>query len=86
MGGGDGDDGVIGQTTATFAAPTPESVKRCGPRWCARSGLNVGAGAGNYEPTDRDVTAVQPSATMRSQRPAGLVPLWTPSPRRSRSR
>ncbi|HEX4443504.1 MAG TPA: methyltransferase domain-containing protein [Galbitalea sp.] len=31
--------------------------------------LNVGAGAGSYEPTDREVTAVEPSASMRAQRP-----------------
>lgn len=36
----------------------------------AESVLNVGAGAGSYEPPDRDVVAVEPSATMRSQRPA----------------
>jgi SAM-dependent methyltransferase len=35
--------------------------------------VNVGAGAGSYEPTDRDVTAVEPSASMRSQRPADLA-------------
>jgi len=34
--------------------------------------LNVGAGAGSYEPPDRDVTAVEPSASMRAQRPAHL--------------
>jgi SAM-dependent methyltransferase len=34
--------------------------------------LNVGAGAGSYEPIDREVTAVEPSASMRAQRPAGL--------------
>ena len=38
----------------------------------ARTVLNVGAGAGSYEPRDREVTAVEPSATMRSQRPAHL--------------
>jgi SAM-dependent methyltransferase len=38
----------------------------------ARTVLNVGAGAGSYEPVDRDVTAVEPSASMRSQRPAHL--------------
>src|SRR5207248_7262152 len=32
--------------------------------------LNVGAGTGSYEPTDREVTAVEPSASMRAQRPA----------------
>jgi SAM-dependent methyltransferase len=30
--------------------------------------LNVGAGTGSYEPTDRAVTAVEPSASMRAQR------------------
>jgi SAM-dependent methyltransferase len=38
----------------------------------ARTVLNVGAGAGSYEPRDREVTAVEPSATMRAQRPADL--------------
>ena len=36
----------------------------------ARTVLNVGAGAGSYEPFDRIVTAVEPSASMRAQRPA----------------
>jgi SAM-dependent methyltransferase len=40
----------------------------------ARTVLNVGAGAGSYEPTDRWVLAVEPSATMRAQRPAGAAP------------
>jgi SAM-dependent methyltransferase len=40
----------------------------------ARTVLNVGAGAGSYEPTDRYVVAVEPSATLRAQRPAGAVP------------
>src|SRR5881394_2311734 len=35
----------------------------------ARTVLNVGAGAGSYEPRDRDVTAVEPSAVMRAERP-----------------
>jgi hypothetical protein len=39
----------------------------------ARTVINVGAGAGSYEPLDRLVTAVEPSASMRSQRPARLV-------------
>jgi hypothetical protein len=37
----------------------------------ARTVLNVGAGAGSYEPIDRTVTAVEPSASMRAQRPPG---------------
>src|SRR5215471_4690209 len=37
----------------------------------ARTVLNVGAGAGSYEPTDREVVAVEPSAVMIAQRPPG---------------
>ena len=40
----------------------------------ARTILNVGAGAGSYEPQDRHVIAVEPSAAMRAQRPAHLAP------------
>src|SRR5438477_12294100 len=40
----------------------------------ARTVLNVGAGTGSYEPADRDVTAVEPSALMRAQRPSGTAP------------
>jgi SAM-dependent methyltransferase len=40
----------------------------------ARTVLNVGAGTGSYEPSGRDVTAVEPSALMRAQRPAGAAP------------
>src|SRR3954468_18945083 len=39
----------------------------------AETVLNVGAGTGSYEPSDRDVTAVEPSAVMRAQRPAGAA-------------
>jgi len=39
----------------------------------ARSVLNVGAGTGSYEPPDRDVTAVEPSAVMRAQRAVGAA-------------
>jgi SAM-dependent methyltransferase len=41
----------------------------------ARSVLNVGAGTGSYEPTDREVLAVEPSATMIAQRPPGAAPV-----------
>ena len=40
----------------------------------ARTVLNVGAGTGSYEPAHRDVIAVEPSAVMRAQRPAGAAP------------
>jgi SAM-dependent methyltransferase len=39
----------------------------------ARTVLNVGAGTGSYEPPGRDVIAVEPSAVMRAQRPAGAA-------------
>ncbi|MBB4919763.1 methyltransferase domain-containing protein [Streptosporangium saharense] len=40
----------------------------------ARTVVNVGAGAGSYEPPDRHVVAVEPSAAMRAQRPRHLAP------------
>ena len=39
----------------------------------ARTVVNVGAGAGSYESPARDVIAVEPSATMRAQRPPGAA-------------
>jgi SAM-dependent methyltransferase len=41
----------------------------------ARTVLNVGAGTGSYEPADREVTPVEPSAEMIAQRPAGAAPV-----------
>jgi len=41
----------------------------------AGSVVNVGAGAGSYEPADRAVVAVEPSARMRDQRPPGSTPV-----------
>jgi SAM-dependent methyltransferase len=58
-------------------------TRRTEPRIAAKIGaalgdvrtvLSVGAGTGSYEPLDRDVTAVEPSALMRAQRPAGAAP------------
>lgn len=40
----------------------------------ARTVINVGAGAGSYEPRDRWLLAVEPSATMRAQRPPEAAP------------
>lgn len=40
----------------------------------ARSVVNVGAGAGSYEPRDREVVAVEPSAVMIAQRPEHAAP------------
>lgn len=41
----------------------------------ARTVLNVGAGAGSYEPAGREVVAIEPSAEMIAQRPAGAAPV-----------
>jgi SAM-dependent methyltransferase len=40
----------------------------------ARTVVNVGAGAGAYEPTDRHVIAIEPSDVMAAQRSPDLVP------------
>jgi len=41
----------------------------------ACSVVNVGAGAGSYEPADRAVVAVEPSTAMIRQRPSGRAPV-----------
>ena len=72
---GDANYGVIGRTYTAYRQPEPRIARliedALGP---ARSVLNVGAGAGSYEPLGRDVTSVEPSASMRAQRPAHLAP------------
>jgi SAM-dependent methyltransferase len=40
----------------------------------SRTVVNVGAGAGSYEPRDRHVIAIEPSAGMRGQRPPKFAP------------
>ena len=40
----------------------------------ARTVVNVGAGAGSYEPADRHLIAIEPSDVMAAQRPPGLAP------------
>ncbi len=40
----------------------------------ARTVVNVGAGAGSYEPVDRHVIAVEPSDVMAAQRPRSRAP------------
>jgi len=40
----------------------------------ARTVVNVGAGAGSYEPRDRHVVAIEPSDVMAAQRPPDLAP------------
>jgi SAM-dependent methyltransferase len=47
-------------------------VEALGP---ARTVVNVGAGAGSYEPADRRVVAVEPSREMIRQRPGDAAPV-----------
>jgi SAM-dependent methyltransferase len=71
---GDADYATIGQAYTRYRRPDPRIAahlaEAVGP---ARTVLNVGAGAGSYEPADREVIPVEPSASMRAQRPAGLA-------------
>src|ERR1700712_3857697 len=70
---GDADYGVIGPGYANYREPEPRiTAQILAALGDARSVLNVGAGAGSYEPLDRGVTAVEPSAAMRAQRPPHL--------------
>jgi hypothetical protein len=64
-------------------APAYSGNRRADPRSAARvhaalgssrTIVNVGAGAGSYEPRDRHVIAIEPSAGMRGQRPPELAP------------
>ena len=70
---GDANYGVIGTGYTRYRQPDPHIAefirKALGD---AETVLNVGAGAGSYEPVDREVAAVEPSASMRAQRPAHL--------------
>lgn len=70
---GDADYGAIGTGYARYRRPDPRIAASIAEALGgARTVLNVGAGAGSYEPTDREVTAVEPSASMRAQRAAHL--------------
>ena len=66
---------TIGATYTVTRRTEPRiAAKIWGALGDSRTVLNVGAGTGSYEPHDRDVTAVEPSALMRAQRPAGAAP------------
>ncbi len=70
---GDADYGSIGCGYADYRRPDPRiesAIRR--ELGDAVTVLNVGAGAGSYEPLDREVTAIEPSESMRAQRPASL--------------
>src|ERR1700723_3881830 len=71
--------GQLYDTIGTTYAATRRTEPRIAAQvWSAlgdaRTVLNVGAGTGSYEPPGREVTAVEPSAVMRAQRPARAAP------------
>jgi len=72
---GDWDYERHGHGYTVYRQPDPQIAaqvhRALGP---ARTVLNVGAGAGSYEPEGRYVLAVEPSAVMRAQRPRSLAP------------
>jgi len=67
-------DTIGGTYSATRRTDTRIAAQIWAALGDARTVLNVGAGTGSYEPADRDVTAVEPSAVMRAQRPHGAAP------------
>ncbi|MEU9701609.1 methyltransferase domain-containing protein [Streptomyces sp. NPDC047981] len=70
---GDVDYGAIGSGYATYRRPDGRIARQIAQALgAARTVLNVGAGAGSYENVGGIVTAVEPSASMRAQRPTGL--------------
>jgi Methyltransferase domain len=72
---GDFDYEQYGAGYASVRRPDPRIAARVhAALGASRTVLNVGAGAGSYEPADRYVLAVEPSAAMRAQRPAGAAP------------
>ena len=81
--------GIVGVVSAYELPPVTTGTRIVGPALTVRNirhaaqihkalgaastVLNVGAGAGSYEPRDRAVTAVEPSAAMRAQRPVDIA-------------
>lgn len=64
-----------GRTYALHRRPDPRIAARIhAALGDARTVVNIGAGTGSYEPQDRWVLAVEPSPTMRAQRPPGAAP------------
>jgi SAM-dependent methyltransferase len=71
----DTDYSTLAVDYANVRRPDPRiGAQLVAPLGAARRVLNVGAGTGSYEPTDREVTAVEPSAEMRAKRDPALPP------------
>ena len=66
----------IGRTYSVTRRPDPRIERAIhAALGDAATVVNVGAGAGAYEPTDRELVAVEPSAVMIAQRPPGSAPV-----------
>lgn len=66
---------TIGHNYAAYRRPDPRIAAAIHTALGdAATVLNVGAGAGSYEPRDRTVLAVEPSEVMIRQRPAAAAP------------
>jgi SAM-dependent methyltransferase len=70
-------DTIGGSYTATRRTEPRIAARIWAALGTARTVLNVGAGTGSYEPPDRNLIAVEPSAVMRAQRPARAAPCIT---------
>jgi SAM-dependent methyltransferase len=67
---------TIGRSYTTTRRPDPRiAAAICDALGDARTVLNVGAGAGAYEPAGREVVALEPSPVMIAQRPPGAAPV-----------
>ena len=72
---GDADYGTIGTTYSDYRRPDARIAALIEQALAgSRTVLNVGAGAGSYESQAFETTAVEPSASMRAQRPTHLSP------------
>jgi SAM-dependent methyltransferase len=72
---GDADYGRIGTSYADYRRPEARIAAVIEQALAgAKTVINVGAGTGSYESQTFEITAVEPSATMRAQRPPHLSP------------
>jgi SAM-dependent methyltransferase len=71
---GDANYGTIGSGYISYRQPDPAIARFIDKALgAAQTVLNVGAGAGSYEPVNRRQVTAEPSASMRAQRPDHLT-------------
>jgi hypothetical protein len=71
---GDANYAVIGSSYSEYRQPDPAIAAVINSALGdVITVINVGAGAGSYEPAGKLITPIEPSASMRSQRPPGLA-------------